>query len=140
MPAHLKQPLNPEHDRQSRRHHQQVIKMGMQKRPKPLAMRVEKPAKMRTDQQTIERVSRKRNNKQSVMQITEMFHNASKTNPAEIASNALKSKIIFLFYRIAGIPSAPNFRAMSQFNVAGTGAIGSQIFSILPDIKMVILR
>jgi len=57
-------------------------------------MGLKKPAKMRANQQTIESISGQRKNKQPILQETKAFHNASRTNPAEIASNALKSKII----------------------------------------------
>jgi hypothetical protein len=94
VPAQIQQALQPEDHRQSGGHEQQVIEMGMQERPKPLRMGMEKPAKMRADEQTVEGVSGERKHEQPVMQITKTFHSASKTNPAEIANNALKSKII----------------------------------------------
>src|ERR1700728_4436935 len=97
VPAQIQLALQPEDYRQSDGHQQQVIKMGMQERPKPLRMGMEKPAKMRADEQTVEGVSGERKNEQPVMQVTKLLtasHSASKTNTAEIASSALKSKII----------------------------------------------
>jgi hypothetical protein len=94
VPAQIQQALQPEDHRQSGGHQQQVIEMGMQERPKPFRMGMEKPAKMRTDEQTVEGVSGERKNEQPVVQVTKTSHSASKTNPAEIANSALKSKII----------------------------------------------
>jgi hypothetical protein len=67
VPAQIQQVLQPEDYRQSGGHEQQVIKMGMQERPKPLGMGMEKPAKMRADEQTVEGVSGERKNEQPVM-------------------------------------------------------------------------
>jgi hypothetical protein len=40
--SQTKQPLNPQHDRQSGGHQQQIVKVRMQKRPRPMKMRVKK--------------------------------------------------------------------------------------------------
>jgi hypothetical protein len=66
----------------------------MEKWPDPVKMRVKKSGQMRTDYQPVERVGRQGNLKQPVLQITETVHNASSTNPVEMASSALKNKII----------------------------------------------
>lgn len=95
MFAQSAQPLQPEHDGQGGRHQQKVIKVRMQKWPDPVKMCLEKMAQMRPNNEPVENVCHERNPKQTVMEITEPPHNASSANPEVIASNVLKSKIIF---------------------------------------------
>ena len=51
---------------------------------------------MRNDQQMVQRVSREAERKQAIFEITEPCHNARRTNPVPMASNALNNRIITL--------------------------------------------
>ena len=94
MFSQAKQPLQPQHDRQRGGHQQQIIKVRMQERPRPMKMQVKKSCRMRMDYQPVESIGRDGNSEQPVLQITETIHKASNTHPVVIANRVLSNKII----------------------------------------------
>jgi hypothetical protein len=117
VPAQIQQALQPEDHRQSGGHQQQVIEMGMQERPKPLRMGMEKPAKMRADEQTVEGVSGECQDEQPVMQITKTSHSVSQRQQNKSGRNGqqcLKKQNHRMILAERGIPASLNFMACFQ--------------------------
>ncbi len=80
--AQTRNPLDPQHYRQSRRNQEQIIKVAMQKRRRE--QRLEQPA--------IQRIGCRRAKKQPIVQIPEAAHNnAHMTKPVATARSVFKS-------------------------------------------------
>ena len=94
MAAEAGAALDPEDDGEGGGHHQEVVEMGVQKRPGPRGVGLEEPGEVRKQDEPVEGVSGQGELAKAVFEIAEPVHSASRTNPEAMASRVLNSMII----------------------------------------------